>query len=29
VKFQNLFLEAENYARENNLGLWGECGVRK
>lgn len=25
VKFQNLFLEAENYARKNNLGLWGEC----
>jgi len=29
VKFQTLFSGAENYARENNLGLWGECGVRK
>jgi len=25
VKFQTLFSGAEKYARENNLGLWGEC----
>lgn len=25
VKYKDLFLESEKYARENNLGLWGKC----
>lgn len=25
VKYQDMFLQSEKYARENNLGLWGEC----
>lgn len=25
VKFQDKFFESEKYARENNLGLWGNC----
>ena len=25
VKHKDKFLESENYARENNLGLWGIC----
>lgn len=25
VKYQNLFLESQRYAKENNLGLWGKC----
>ncbi len=27
IKYQNLFKDAENYARENNLGLWRACGL--
>lgn len=27
VKYQELFLEAEREARENNRGLWSICGV--
>lgn len=27
VKYQNQFLEAEKYARENKLGLWSKCAV--
>lgn len=25
VKYQNLFLESQRYAKENGLGLWSEC----
>lgn len=25
VKFQEIFLDGKNYARENKLGLWGGC----
>lgn len=25
VKYQQMFLESEKYARENNLGFWGKC----
>lgn len=25
VKYQQVFLESERFARENNLGLWGKC----
>ncbi len=25
IKYEDLFLQAENFARENRLGLWGEC----
>ncbi|HSX57686.1 MAG TPA: thermonuclease family protein [Candidatus Saccharimonadales bacterium] len=28
VKFQKQFQEAENYARDNNLGLWSTCSVQ-
>lgn len=25
VKYKDLFLDAQAYARENKLGLWGKC----
>lgn len=29
VKYTEKFIEAEKYARENNLGLWGSCDTLK
>lgn len=26
VKYQQMFLDSEEYAREKGLGLWGKCG---
>jgi micrococcal nuclease len=28
VKYKDRFIAAERLAREKNLGLWGECGVK-
>ncbi|HKC05195.1 MAG TPA: thermonuclease family protein [Patescibacteria group bacterium] len=25
IKYKKLFLESQNYAKENNLGLWSKC----
>jgi len=25
IKYKDEFLQSENYAKENNLGLWGKC----